>query len=127
MAAIAAFGFTSVHAQDNSIKLGLNAGIPVLDSNKGYSFGIAVDAAYLVTITDSFQIGPAIGYQYYFSKEYDGPFGTTVEPNDFQFIPVAGAARFDLYGLFFGADLGYAIGIDDGNDGGFYYRPKSWL
>lgn len=122
--ALAAFGFTSVQAQDNGIKLGLNAGIPLGDNGDRTSFGIAVDAAYLITVADSFQVGPAIGYQHYFSKEYDGPFNTTIKPNDYQFIPVAGAARFDLDGLFFGADLGYAIGIDDGNDGGFYYRPK---
>ncbi|MEX0997413.1 MAG: hypothetical protein WDZ45_10225 [Flavobacteriaceae bacterium] len=124
MTAIAVFGFTSVQAQDNGVKLGLNAGIPVGDSGDGSSFGIAIDAAYLVTVADSFQVGPAIGYQHYFSKEYDGPFGTTIEPDDFQFIPIAGAARFDLDGLFFGADLGYAIGINDDFDGGFYYRPK---
>ncbi len=123
MAAIAVFGFTSVQAQDNGIKLGLNAGIPIGDSGDGSSFGVALDAAYLVTVADSFQVGPAIGYQHYFGKEYDSPFGTYT-PDDVQFIPLAGAARFDLDGLFFGADLGYALGIDEGNDGGFYYRPK---
>lgn len=123
MAAFAVFGFTSVQAQDNGIKLGLNAGVPIGDSGDYSSFGIAIDAAYLVTVADSFQVGPAIGYQHYFGKEYDSPFGTYT-PDDVQFIPLAGAARFNLDGLFFGADLGYAIGIDDGNDGGFYYRPK---
>src|SRR5690606_6084297 len=82
-------------------------------------FGVAFDAAYLVAVADSFQVGPAVGYQHYFAKEQNG-----FTPDDLQFIPLAGAARFDLDGLFFGADLGYAIGIDDGNEGGFYYRPK---
>lgn len=123
MAALAVFGFTSMQAQEGGAKLGLSAGIPVGDSSDGSSFGLTLDAAYLFTVADSFQVGPATGYQHYFAKEYDTPFGT-YKPDDMQFIPLAGAARFDLDGLFFGADLGYAIGISDDFDGGFYYRPK---
>lgn len=124
LAVIAVFGFTSVQAQEGGAKLGLSAGIPIGDSGDASSFGVAFDAAYLFTVADSFQVGPAVGYHHYFSKEYEGPFGTTIEPDDFQFVPVAGSARFDLDGLFFGADLGYALGINDDFDGGFYYRPK---
>ncbi len=124
MAAIAAFGFTSVHAQEGGVKLGLSAGIPLGDNGDYSSFGIAFDAAYLFTAADSFQVGPAIGFHHYFSKEYEPFPDVTVDPDDTQFVPIAAAARFDLDGLFFGADLGYAIGINDGFDGGFYYRPK---
>ncbi|MDT0648986.1 hypothetical protein [Autumnicola edwardsiae] len=34
------------------------------------------------------------------------------------------AGRVDLIFLVAGLDLGYAIGVNDGNDGGFFYRPK---
>jgi len=125
MAAIAAFGFTSVQAQEGGIKLGINFGLPVGDEFfKNYSsFNLSVDAAYLITVADSFQVGPTIGYSHFFAKEYEF-LGANVKGDDIQFIPIAGSARFDLDGLFFGADLGYAVGVNDGNDGGFYYKPK---
>ena len=37
---------------------------------------------------------------------------------------MAGVARYKASEeISIGADLGYALGINDGNDGGFYYRP----
>ncbi len=48
----------------------------------------------------------------------------TVDFDDVQFLPVAASGRFLAGDSFsFGADLGYAIGIKEGMDGGFYYRP----
>lgn len=41
-----------------------------------------------------------------------------------QFLPIAASGRFNASEDFsIGADLGYALGINEGNDGGFYYRP----
>ena len=52
--------------------------------------------------------------------------GVTVELDDVQFIPVAASGRFEVAPSFtLGADVGYAIGINDGNDGGFYYSPRA--
>jgi hypothetical protein len=43
---------------------------------------------------------------------------------DQQFVPLAGAARLKLFGILTGgADIGYALGLTDGLDGGFYFRP----
>jgi len=45
--------------------------------------------------------------------------------DDFSFLPIAAAGRVSLGDvLFAGVDLGYAIGLNDGNDGGFYFAPK---
>jgi len=123
IAAIAVFGFTSVQAQEGGIKLGINVGLPVGDAGDVSSFGAALDFAYLFTVADSFQVGPATGYSHYFGKT-ETFMGVDIEYDDIQFIPLAASARFSLDTLFFGADLGYAIGIGDGMDGGFYYRPK---
>lgn len=42
-----------------------------------------------------------------------------------QYIPVAGSVRiYPTTGFKLGGDVGYAIGINEGNDGGFYYRPS---
>ena len=44
--------------------------------------------------------------------------------DDQQYLTLAAAARLKLFGIVSGgADIGYAIGINDGNDGGFYFRP----
>lgn len=117
VAVISVMGLTTLNAQEGGIKLGVTLALPVGDLGDVSSFGAGLDFAYLYTVADSFQIGAATGYQHYFLK-------SDLEGDDAQFIPLAAAARFDLDGLFFGADLGYALGLNDGNDGGFYYRPK---
>lgn len=132
LAAFAVFSFTQVNAQ---FKVGAFFGLPMADASDRHSFNVGIDAAYLFDIVDSFQVGPATGYSHSFGKERDSPFGGLPGGNsilkasddkydDFQFIPIAAAARFNLDALYFGADLGYAIGINDGNKGGVYYRPK---
>ena len=68
-------------------------------------------------------VGPMVGYSHFFGDSgNDGPIEWEVD--DAQFVPVAASGRFNLLSLALGLDLGYAIGLNDGNDGGFYYRPQ---
>lgn len=123
IAAIAFFGFT-VQAQEEGFKLGINVALPLGDAGDISSFGATLDLGYFFDVADSFQLGPVTGYQHFFGKTESTPFGD-FDFDDSQFIPVAASARFFASEeLFFGADLGYALGLNDGNDGGFYYRPK---
>ena len=63
------------------------------------------------------------GFSNAFGKSIDIGIGSVDVP-DVQFIPVAASGRFNASDEFtIGADLGYALGLNDGNDGGFYYRP----
>lgn len=125
IAAIAVFGFTSVNAQEGGIKAGVNFGLPMGDASDITTFNAGVDFAYLFSVADSFMVGPMVGYSHFFGDEMEF-FGVTVEIDDIQFVPIAASARFYASeDMFFGADLGYAVGINDGNDGGFYYRPKA--
>ncbi|MCR9182362.1 MAG: hypothetical protein NXH73_05500 [Flavobacteriaceae bacterium] len=121
IAAIAVFGFTSVQAQEEGFKAGITLGLPIGDVSDGYTFNASLDLAYLFDIADSFQVGPALGYSHYFGDEVLG-----FEIDDATFLPIAASARFFASeDFFFGADLGYAVGLSpDGNDGGFYYKPK---
>jgi hypothetical protein len=79
------------------------------------------DIAYLfetteVDVFNVFSIGPLVGFSHFF-RDNDNV--------DFSFIPIAASGRYNFTDEFFaGADLGFAIGVDKGNDGGFYYRPK---
>ena len=109
------FGFTVAHSQSNW-KIGVNAGIPVGDVQDISSFNLGGDIAYLFDVTDVFSVGPLVGYSLFFGEN---------DFEDFSFLPLAASGRFSFSEAFFvGADLGYAVGVDDGNDGGFYYRPK---
>ena len=106
-------------------RAGLSGGIPIGDAGDLATFAIAVDLGYLFEISDTFDAGPTIGYSHSFGDDISGG-GITIEVDDVQFIPVAASGRFEVAPDFtLGADLGYAIGVNDGNDGGFYYSPRA--
>ncbi|WP_299626153.1 outer membrane beta-barrel protein [uncultured Tenacibaculum sp.] len=115
-----ALTFTLIsNAQDGGFNLGANFSLPVGNASETHNFALSVEANYLFDVTDNIQIGPSASFINYFGKEENNVgFGSV------QFLPVAGAARFNVSEDFtLGADLGYAIGINTGNEGGFYYRP----
>ena len=118
LVSIALLGICSVLAQNvdrSSFKAGFNAGLPVADASEISSFSIGLDLNYHWGVSKTFDVGLAAGFINSFSEE---------EFEDFQFLPVAGSVRiYPTYEFKFGADAGYAIGINDGNEGGFYYRP----
>lgn len=109
------FGFANSYAQDE-IRIGVNAGVPLGDADDTSTFNFGADFAYLFGVADTFSVGPLVGYSHFLG---DG------DKVDFHFIPLAASGRFVISDAFFlGADLGYALGADDENDGGFFYRPK---
>lgn len=109
---LAVFAFTA-NAQ---FSIGGGLGLPTGDAGDVTTISFNLDVAYMFEVSEKADLGFTAGYLYYSG---DDPF-----PN-WSFLPIAGAARFDLGGSFSaGADIGYAIGLDPaGNDGGFYYRP----
>lgn len=116
---IAVFGLTSVNAQGGA-NVGINAGLITGDFSDGYSFNLALDLNYLWEVSDQIEAGVATGYSHSFGKDVDG-----FKADDAQFLPLAAAGRINISEEFaVGVDLGYAIGINDGNDGGFYYAPR---
>ncbi len=117
------FGLTVAHSQ-SAWKIGVNAGIPVGDVEDIATFQLGLDVAYLYPVSDLFSVGALAGYSHYFGDDINTGLGT-VSVDDFSFLPIAASARFGFEdSLFAGLDLGYAIGLNDDNDGGFYYRPK---
>lgn len=120
---IALFFISSAFSQSN-FRIGVNAGVPIGDVEEFTTFQLGADIAYLYPVSNLFSLGGLVGYSRYFGDDISTTFGT-MTVDDFSFIPLAATARFGFANsLFVGGDLGYAIGIDDGNDGGFYYRPK---
>lgn len=118
------FGLATMQAQGD-FKAGIHAGLPIGDAGDLATFSIAVDLGYLFDVSDNFQAGPTIGFSQSFGDEIDTGIGT-FEVDDVQFLPIAAAGRFHATDEFsLGLDLGYALGINDGNDGGFYYAPRA--
>ncbi|SEQ37142.1 hypothetical protein SAMN05421824_1477 [Hyunsoonleella jejuensis] len=111
-----------------TFKIGASAGLPTADASDISSFVLGVDAYYFFTDVDALiEIGLNAGYRNYFGKEYE--FGNvTVEAEDVGFLPLALAARLKLFGLISGgADAGYAVALEDGLDGGLYFKPVAGL
>ena len=106
---------------------GLNGGIPIGDVEDSHSFHASADVAYRIDIIDLLDIGGIIGYSHYFGDSItEGP--VEIDFDDLQFLPIAATGRIRILSILFaGTDLGYAIGISDDNDGGFYLRPQIGL
>ena len=104
---------------------GLNGGIPIGDVEETHSFHASADIAYRIDIIKVLDIGAMAGYSHYFGDSI----GSTDENfDDLQFIPIGATGRVSIFSLLFvGTDLGYAIGVSDDNDGGFYLRPQIGL
>lgn len=113
--AIVVLSITSVNAQ--TFKIGASAGVAASDAGDISDWALGVDAYYYFTDVDAIvEIGVNAGFRNFFMS--DDAF------EDGQFLPLAAAARLKLFGILSGGvDLGYALGINDGNDGGFYYKP----
>jgi hypothetical protein len=117
--AIAWFGLSNVNAQE--FKIGASLGLPLADAADISSFVLGVDAYYYFTKQDAFfQLGANVGFRNFFiDSDYD-----IIDLKDGQFLPISAAARLKIFGVLSGgADVGYAVGISDYLDGGFYIRP----
>ena len=118
IAFIATFGIMNLQAQ--TFKIGASIGLPMADAADITSVVLGVDAYYYFTDVDAFfELGANVGYRNFFGDEF---LGQSIE--DGRFLPIAAAARLKFFGIFSGgADIGYAIGLSDYLDGGFYIRP----
>ena len=107
------FGLSCVKAQD--FNGGIHLGLPLGDAGDYADFSLIADLNYLFDVSDEFRVGPSVGYSHSFVDGLD----------DIQFLPIAAAGRFNASPEFsIGVDLGYAVGVNDGNEGGFYYSPR---
>jgi len=107
---------TVAQAQQKGFRLGAHAGIPLSDASDVSSFHAGVDASYLFDLNDNVALGAATGYSTFFSKE---------NFDNYSYVPVAASARVAFsWSIFYVADLGYAVALEDNTDGGFYYQGK---
>ncbi|WP_222983769.1 hypothetical protein [Flagellimonas meishanensis] len=122
-------GGMNSNAQDrSSFKAGFNAGLPVGDAANVSDFSLGLDVAYHWGVSELFDVGLATGFINAFGKSEtitEGPITIESDFENIQFIPLAGSVRlYPTYHFKLGADLGYGVGINAGNEGGFYIRPS---
>lgn len=128
LAAFAVLSTMTIQAQQ--FKAGIAPALPIGDAGDVASFGVNADLMYLFEVSEGIQVGPMAGVAHYFGKSETidlGPLGSTeVEFDDVTFLPLGVTGRINLSDEFvLGADLGYALGLSDGIDGGFHYRPRA--
>ncbi len=122
--AIAALGFTFGAQAQEGLSAGINLGLPVGDAGDVSGFNVGADFSYLSEISDDFLAGGTIGYSHFFGKKITEG-SIEIEFDDIMFLPIAASGKYMVSEDFsIGADLGYALGLKDGVDGGFYYRPR---
>jgi hypothetical protein len=115
--------FNVASAQGN-FEIGAAVGIPTADASDLSDFMIAIDSYYMFRQENAFiNLGPTVGFRNFFVKDIDFQ-EFEFDAKDASFLTIGGAGRITLFGKFRGgADVGYAVGLTDYLDGGFYFRP----
>jgi len=105
------------------MKLGIHGGLPLDEFQDQLSLVAGVDLGYRWGLSEIVDLGVMVGFVNGFPEKYDRDLFAEDLPN-IQFMPLAASVRIWTSNSFsLGADVGQAIGINDGNDGGLYYRP----
>jgi hypothetical protein len=113
---------TGLIAQEG-FKIGLQGGIPIGDFDDQLSLIVAADIGYMWALGEKVDLGIASGFINGFTDKFDSDSELADLPN-VQFVPAAASFRVWPSNSFtIGAEGGYALGINDGNDGGPYVRP----
>ncbi len=128
------FTAIALQAQRNvdrtNFRAGVNGGLVIGDFSEAYSFGLGVDMYHHWGVAKPLDIGVTAGFFNAFgSKENISAGGLVVETefDNIQFLPVGASIRIyptSSAGFKIGSDVGYAVGINKGNKGAFYYRPS---
>lgn len=105
-------------------KIGAQAGLPLGDYNDLVGVVIGADMGYMWAPSKVFDLGIKVGIIHGFAEKFREETVSVKLPN-IQFVPVAASVRlWPSRSFSFGGDIGQAFGLNDANDGGFYYRPQ---
>jgi hypothetical protein len=104
-------------------KVGLHGSVPVGDNQEITSLAVGVETGYMFALGESADLGAMVGFINGFPEKYNQEPGDPDLPN-VQFLPLAASVRvWPSNSLSVGGELGMAVGLNDGNDGGLYYKP----
>ena len=122
---MAVCALSALQAQRN-FEVGAAIGFPTADAADISDFMFAVDAYYMFRQENAFiNLVPTVGYRHFFVDDIElEESGVSIETKDASFLPIGASGRLTFFGIWrAGADAGYAIGLTDYLDGGFYFRP----
>ena len=111
---------------DYKIAAGGVAALPIGQRGSRADYGVGAELMFMKELQKGYEVGGSVGYTRYIvdqDLEDEGLFG------DRELLPIAlkGARSIGELGFGLALDLGYAISLIDGNDGGFLYEPKIYL
>ncbi|WP_339713202.1 outer membrane beta-barrel protein [uncultured Kriegella sp.] len=114
---------TSLSAQEG-FKIGVQAGLPLGDYNDLVGVVIGADMGYMWAPNKIFDLGIKAGIIHGFAERFKEEVVTVKLPS-IQFAPLAASVRiWPSRSFSLGGDIGQAFGLNEGNDGGLYYRPQ---
>ncbi len=128
--ALIAFSFSSMaqRVDRTNFKAGIHFGVPFGDISEISNFELGLDLGYHWGVSELVDVGLSTGFMNAFVNNDTVDFGSFVIEGDFpniQYVPAAVAVRlYPTYDFKLGADVGYAVGVNEGNTGGFYVRPQ---
>ena len=104
------------------MKIGIQGGLPINEFQDEASIMLGLDVGYRFALGEIVDFGIMTGDIHGFPEKYHLDYGTDLP--SIQFVPFAGSVRLWPSNSFsLGVDVGQALGINEGNKGGFYYRP----
>ncbi|MFS4456862.1 hypothetical protein [Maribacter sp. 2304DJ31-5] len=127
-ACIATSFLVQAQVDRTNFRAGVNAGLVIGDFSEAYSLSLGLDIYQHWGVSRELDVGLTTGFSNAFGEKQSVSAGGVVVETEFdnvQFIPVGGSIRvYPTSGFKFGGDVGYAVGINKGNQGSLYYRPS---
>ncbi|AIY12980.1 hypothetical protein [Cellulophaga baltica] len=121
---LAAFICFGTSYGQEGLKFGIKGGLPLENFNDQVGVVLGADFGHMWALSETIDLGIMTGYIHGFPEKF-GTEDVSITLPSIQFLPVAASLRIWGSNSFsFGGDIGTAIGLNDGNDGGFYYRPQ---
>jgi len=108
--------FFSLKAQSN-FEIGVIFGTTINEVYGSRSGNIGGGVAYYFQPVDNLRVGPLVLFDHFSSNDSYGI--------DASFLDIAASAKYNFIpALFGGLDLGYAVALEEGYNGGFMARPR---
>lgn len=115
--------FSGSSQAQEGFKIGFYGSLPIDDFNDAVSLSVGLDTGYMFALGEVVDLGVNVGYIHGFAETFDAA-DIVADLDDIQFVPIAASVRiWPSNSVSFGIDAGQALGINEGNDGGLYYRP----
>lgn len=118
---MASVSFNEAKAQDGMMSIDAQFGLPMGDIDDLSDIQVGINFNYyFVEVMEALKIGGRVGYNSYvvnsdFSDDID----------NLSYLMLGAAARYDFSeSIFARFDLGYAVGLNDGNDGAMFIEPR---